>query len=53
MVVANTIKGKGVSFMENVPIWHYRMSDDEELPILLKDLEFTEEEQRKLLGKEN
>lgn len=53
VVIANTIKGKGVSFMENVPIWHYRMPNDEELPILLKDLEFTEEEQRKLLCKEN
>ena len=53
LVVANTVKGKGVSFMENVPIWHYRMPNDEELPILLRDLEFTEEEQRKLLSKEN
>ena len=49
LVVANTIKGKGVSFMENVPIWHYRMPDDEELTILLKDLEFTEEEKRELI----
>jgi transketolase len=24
MLIANTIKGRGVSFMENVPIWHYR-----------------------------
>src|SRR5262249_31657392 len=23
-VVARTVKGKGVSYMENVPIWHYR-----------------------------
>ena len=23
-VCANTVKGKGVSFMENDPIWHYR-----------------------------
>lgn len=48
LVVANTVKGKGVSFMENVPIWHYRMPDEEELAILFKDLEFTEEEQREL-----
>lgn len=51
LIVANTVKGKGVSFMENVPIWHYRMPNDKELPILLKELEFTEEEQRKLLCK--
>ena len=24
MVVAKTTKGKGISYMENVPIWHYR-----------------------------
>jgi transketolase len=24
LVVCRTIKGKGVSYMENVPIWHYR-----------------------------
>lgn len=53
VVIANTIKGKGVSFMENAPIWHYRMPNDEELPVLLKDLGFTEEEQRELPGKEN
>ena len=49
LIVANTIKGKGVSFMENVPIWHYRMPNDDELTILFKDLGFTEEEQKELL----
>ena len=49
VVVANTIKGKGVSFMENVPIWHYRMPNDDELKILFRDLGFTEEEQKELL----
>lgn len=54
VVVANTIKGKGVSFMENVPIWHYRMPNDAELSVLLNDLGFTEEERRELLlDKEN
>lgn len=48
LVVANTIKGKGVSFMENVPIWHYRMPNEKELAILFKDLGFTEEEQAEL-----
>lgn len=48
-IVANTVKGKGVSFMENVPIWHYRMPNDEELPVLFKDLEFSEKEQEELL----
>lgn len=44
LVVANTIKGKGVSFMENVPIWHYRMPNEQELPILIEDLGLTEDE---------
>lgn len=44
LVIANTIKGKGVSFMENVPIWHYRMPSEEELPILMKELDLTEED---------
>ena len=30
LIIANTVKGKGVSFMENVPIWHYRMPNEEE-----------------------
>lgn len=49
LIVANTIKGKGVSFMENVPIWHYRMPNDEELSVLFEDLEFTEREREALL----
>jgi transketolase len=24
MLVGKTTKGKGISYMENVPIWHYR-----------------------------
>lgn len=44
MVIANTIKGKGVSFMENVPIWHYRMPNEQELPILMNELGLTEED---------
>ena len=42
LVVANTVKGKGVSFMENVPIWHYRMPNEQELPVLMKELGLTE-----------
>lgn len=30
-VIAHTIKGKGVSFMENDLLWHYRNPDDEQL----------------------
>ena len=29
-VIANTIKGKGVSFMEDKVLWHYRSPQDNE-----------------------
>ncbi len=44
IIIANTIKGKGVSFMENVPIWHFRMPNQDELKIVMKELEMSEEE---------
>lgn len=44
LVIANTVKGKGVSFMENVPIWHFRMPNDQELPILMQELGLTNED---------
>ena len=44
LIIANTIKGKGVSFMENVPIWHYRMPNEAEMEIVKRELEISEEE---------
>jgi transketolase len=38
-VVANTIKGRGVSYMEEVPMWHYRSPNPEELKEALDNLE--------------
>lgn len=38
MVIARTTKGKGVSFMENVPIWHYRSPSREEYRVALAEL---------------
>ena len=38
MLVGNTIKGKGVSFMENVPIWHYRSPNPEEYQQAIDEL---------------
>lgn len=43
IVVARTIKGKGVSYMENVPMWHYRSPSPEEYQRALREL--AEEEQ--------
>jgi len=39
MIVAHTVKGKGVSFMENQVQWHYRSPSDEQLAAALKELE--------------
>jgi len=38
-IIADTIKGKGVSFMENRLEWHYRYPNDEELKLALGELE--------------
>lgn len=37
-VLAHTIKGKGVSFMENSVLWHYRNARDAELAAALAEL---------------
>lgn len=38
-IIAHTVKGKGVSFMENQLIWHYWSPDDEQLRQALAELE--------------
>lgn len=39
VVICQTIKGKGVSYMEHVPIWHYRSPNPEEYQQALRELE--------------
>lgn len=46
MVIAHTVKGKGVSFMENVPKWHHHVPTDaeyeqaqQELDLLLREVQ--------------
>jgi len=39
MVVARTTKGKGISYMENVPIWHYRSPSKTEYEQGVRELE--------------
>lgn len=46
LIIADTIKGNGVSFMENVPIWHYRMPNEEELQIVKNELHISDKELR-------
>ena len=38
-VIAHTIKGKGVSFMEDKLLWHYRNPSSEEMERALAELE--------------
>lgn len=38
VVVAHTIKGKGVSFMQNKVEWHYKNPNDQELSLALDEL---------------
>lgn len=37
-IIANTVKGKGLSFMENITAWHSRMPDQEQLKKAYEEL---------------
>ena len=39
IILAHTVKGRGVSFMENNILWHYRTPQGEEYEAALKELE--------------
>lgn len=43
-IIANTIKGKGVSIVENNPKWHWRLPNKKELKIFMQELNISEEE---------
>lgn len=38
-VIAHTVKGKGISFMENVPSWHHGVLNESQYEIAMKNLE--------------
>jgi transketolase len=40
VIIMNTTKGKGVSFMENSVRWHYKNPDDTELSLALAELKY-------------
>lgn len=44
LILAHTVKGKGVSIMENSPSWHWRMPTRRELELVLKELGISKEE---------
>jgi len=39
VVIANTVKGKGVSFMEDTVLWHYRTPQGDEFDAALEELD--------------
>jgi len=39
LIIAHTIKGKGISFMEGNSQWHHRVPDDEQYQLAMKELE--------------
>lgn len=41
VIIAHTVKGKGVSFMENQLAWHYKSPDDKQLAQALTELGLT------------
>lgn len=38
VIIADTIKGKGVSFMENIPMWHTKIPDENQLKQAMDEL---------------
>lgn len=44
VILANTIKGKGVSIIENDPRWHWRLPNKKELKTFMAELNINEEE---------
>ena len=43
VLIANTVKGKGSSIMENKANWHHKVPTQEEYDIIMKDLKTAEE----------
>ena len=38
LIIANTIKGRGVSFIENEVVWHHKLPSDEEYKKAIEEL---------------
>ncbi len=44
VVLANTVKGKGVSIVENNPRWHWKLPNKRELKVFVNELNISDEE---------
>ena len=40
LIIANTVKGKGISFMENEIVWHHKVPSEDQYNLAQKELEF-------------
>ena len=43
-LIAETVKGKGISLMENNPSWHWRMPNKKEIKTFMSELSISQEE---------
>lgn len=43
VIIAHTRKGKGLSFVENQPDWHYKMPTKEQIEIGIRELDMSRE----------
>jgi transketolase len=39
LLIANTVKGKGISFIENAVNWHHKVPSDDQFELAIKELE--------------
>lgn len=53
VIIAHTVKGKGVSFMENQLAWHYKSPNDQQLADALSGLDLVSAEARHSVGATN
>ncbi len=44
LILAHTIKGKGISFIENSKAWHHRVPNDEEYDLAMRELDLAYEQ---------
>lgn len=44
VIIADTVKGKGISIMESVPNWHWKLPNKKELRVIMEELNLSEEE---------
>ena len=52
-LIAETVKGKGLSLMENNPAWHWRMPSKKELKVFKSELGITDEELEEVRRRSN